>query len=1034
MVRVPQDQATLAAAVQVAAEGAEIQLSRGTHRGDVSVPKALTITGESGATIEGTVRISARNVTVRGVKIVGGVEIRDSTSFALDRVTVASSRADAILIEGSTGLLTGCVIEDAAGSGVVALFTSRVSISSTTVRRCAKGGIVLLLGSQVRITDSVIAENRGDGISAAGSAAHIQGITVRGNVGCGIRADAGSTVSGSASAASTNENQGGNLCGTAFTLDLEPPTIRARIEPQPNAAGWNSSDVRVAFDCTDPLSGIASCPEPRAISQEGVHEVTGEAADRAGNRASATATVRLDRTPPTGSVQIDGGASATSSFAVTLRVVANDEHSGVGEMRFSNDGRTWSPWEPYVEAARWVLTGYGGEPIEGTKTVHVQVKDRADNASAVFSSTISLLASSAPLPAPANLQASPSGWSNAASFTVDWDDPPQIPPRAAAWYKIGSPPQHPEDGTRVTAKPIPLSPGEDGEHRVYVWLEDAAGRRDHTLSSTIVVRSDRTPPQITAGTPQGTVGGEGWYRGDVTVSFTASDNLSGFAPDGQLRADATRTSSGEGADIRVQFTISDVAGNAASVTAGPFRVDKTPPTITAQPSRPPDREGWYNRDLTVSFSCDDALSGVARCPPPVTVSNDGRDQVVQGEAWDVAGNRAVATASVNVDKTPPIGLVSINAGAATTTRPLVTLTLAATDALSGVAEMRFSNDGSAWSDWEPFKASRPDWDLSLFGGSRAEGAKTVRAQVRDRAGNVSAVFTASIRYAAPPPTTSMVLIPAGSFRMGDHLDGMSDASPVHTVSVSAFYMDRYEVTKALWDEVAGWAQANGYDLKPSDGSGKAPNHPVYDVSWYEAVKWLNARSEKEGRTPAYYTSAAKTAVYRTGRVDVQIDWVRWDTGYRLPTEAEWERAARGGCEGHRFPWCDSDTITHSRANYESSSSYSYDTSPSRGSHPAYATGGSPYTSPVGSFAPNGYGLYDMAGNVWEWCWDRYSSGYYASSPGTDPRGPASGSSRAIRGGSWINLATYCRVSPRYYAGPALEDSRLGFRAVLPPGS
>ena len=285
----------------------------------------------------------------------------------------------------------------------------------------------------------------------------------------------------------------------------------------------------------------------------------------------------------------------------------------------------------------------------------------------------------------------------------------------------------------------------------------------------------------------------------------------------------------------------------------------------------------------------------------------------------------------------------------------------------------------------------------------------------------------------------MVLIPAGTFQMGDSFnEGESDERPVHTVYVSAFYMDKYEVTKALWDEVASWAQANGYDIKPQDGSGKGPNHPVYSVSWYEAVKWCNARSEKEGRAPAYYTSAAKTTVYRTGNVDVQTDWVRWDTGYRLPTEAEWEKAARGGCEGHRFPWYDTDTIQHSRANYDSSSSYSYDTSPTRGYHPTYKTGSEPYTSPVGSFAPNGYGLYDMAGNVWEWCWDCYDSKYYSVSPGTDPRGPVPvwdpSWHRVVRGGSWRRLAGCCRVASREwvdpYSGSLYQgDDDLGFRLV-----
>ena len=279
--------------------------------------------------------------------------------------------------------------------------------------------------------------------------------------------------------------------------------------------------------------------------------------------------------------------------------------------------------------------------------------------------------------------------------------------------------------------------------------------------------------------------------------------------------------------------------------------------------------------------------------------------------------------------------------------------------------------------------------------------------------------------------SGMALIPAGSFTMGDAFsEGYSDELPVHTVYVSAFYMDRYEVTKALWDDVYNWATNNGYNFG-SAAWAKASSHPVLFVTWFDAVKWCNARSEKEGRTPAYYTSAAQTAVYRSGQVNVDNSWVKWNAGYRLPTEAEWEKAARGGTGGHRFPWSDADTITHSRANYYSSSSYAYDVSPTRGYHPTFS-GVNPYTSPVGYFAPNGYGLYDMAGNVWEWCSDWYGS--YSSSSQTDPRGPTSGSYRVARGGSWSNDdAIICRAAYRDYGDPVLRGYHVGFRSVLPPG-
>jgi formylglycine-generating enzyme required for sulfatase activity len=281
-----------------------------------------------------------------------------------------------------------------------------------------------------------------------------------------------------------------------------------------------------------------------------------------------------------------------------------------------------------------------------------------------------------------------------------------------------------------------------------------------------------------------------------------------------------------------------------------------------------------------------------------------------------------------------------------------------------------------------------------------------------------------------PPVASgpagMVLIPAGTFQMGDTFgEGEYYEQPIHDVYVSAFYMDKYETTKGLWDDVAGWGSTNGYSYD-YPGSGKATNHPVQSIDWYDAVKWCNARSEKEGRVPAYYTDAALTQVYRTGQVE---PFVKWNAGYRLPTEAEWEKGDRGGATGHRFPWTDVDTISHSQANYYSDPSYSYDVSPTRGYNPAFVDGVMPYTSPVGSFAPNGYGLYDTAGNVWEWCWDHPAD--YTTDPQTDPHGADTGSTRVGRGGNWNFYAEHCRDSYRYGNSPTDSATNIGFRSVLP---
>ncbi len=321
------------------------------------------------------------------------------------------------------------------------------------------------------------------------------------------------------------------------------------------------------------------------------------------------------------------------------------------------------------------------------------------------------------------------------------------------------------------------------------------------------------------------------------------------------------------------------------------------------------------------------------------------------------------------------------------------------------------------------------------------GGATYAVPASSFSGDVGSAVTPGgnkrIVWDAAPAPAGMVLIPAGSFQMGDSFgEGDSSERPVHSVTVSAFCMDKYEVTKALWDEVYQWAVSRPAELRYSfdnAGSGKVANHPVHTVNWYDMVKWCNARSEKEGRVAAYYTSAAQTTVYRTGRVDVQNDWVRWNAGYRLPTESEWEYAARGGLSGKRFPW--GDTISHSQANYYSywqsgKPYYNYDVNPNEGYHPDCDTGDYPYSSPVGSFGANGYGLYDMAGNVWEWCWDW--SGGYGSGVQANPRGLAGGWIRVIRGGNWDIHAWSCRVALRYGSWPA-RGYDFGFRSVLPPG-
>jgi formylglycine-generating enzyme len=321
-------------------------------------------------------------------------------------------------------------------------------------------------------------------------------------------------------------------------------------------------------------------------------------------------------------------------------------------------------------------------------------------------------------------------------------------------------------------------------------------------------------------------------------------------------------------------------------------------------------------------------------------------------------------------------------------------------------------------------------DITLSG-LQLTNAGSYRVQVTNLYGSVlSDPATLTVTESTSPP--GMALIAAGPFSMGDTFaEALEDERPVHTVDVSAFYMDTNLVSKALWDEVVTWAGTNGYSFENA-GYGKGTNYPVETINWFDAVKWCNARSEMEGLTPVYYTNAAQTDVYKTGQVNLAQDFVLWTgDGYRLPTEAEWEKAARGGVSGQRFPW--GDTITHSNANYLSSTNDAYDVSETRGTHPLYSVGAEPYTSPVGSFTANGYGLFDMAGNVFQWCWDWADYHWYENENAvlTDTCGPTNGVARVIRGGGWSYKADRLCCARRGNVAPAAAEvwASFGFRCV-----
>ncbi|HXD29707.1 MAG TPA: formylglycine-generating enzyme family protein [Pyrinomonadaceae bacterium] len=263
----------------------------------------------------------------------------------------------------------------------------------------------------------------------------------------------------------------------------------------------------------------------------------------------------------------------------------------------------------------------------------------------------------------------------------------------------------------------------------------------------------------------------------------------------------------------------------------------------------------------------------------------------------------------------------------------------------------------------------------------------------------------------PSKSQNMVLIKGGTFLMGTD-DGMAYEGPAHAVTVNSFWMDEHEVTVAEFaafvaathyqteaetfgwsgvfnSQTGEWGRVDRADWRHPDGptSQPKPDEPVCQISWRDAEAYA-----------------------------------RW-AGKRLPTEAEWEYAARGGLAGKKYGWGD-----ELRPNGKPVANWW------QGQFPEHDTGEDGFTNraPIKSFPPNGYGLYDTAGNVWEWCADWYAGDYYNESPRDNPAGPASSKERAIRGGAWMCAENFCsnyRVAARSHATPDTGLNNLGFRCA-----
>ncbi len=398
----------------------------------------------------------------------------------------------------------------------------------------------------------------------------------------------------------------GNTASASVTLNIgtKPPTITGVASPAANAAGWNNTNVTVTWTCVPGTAPIASTSSPSVVTTEGANQVvTGTCTDVAGNTASASVTVNIDKTPPTITANASPAPNAAgwNNSAVTVTFTCADSLSGVAT----------------CPAQQVVSTPGANQIIQGTAV------DAAGNSA---SAQVTLNISETPPMILASVSPSPNaaGWNNS-NVTVSFS----CTPGGAPLVGCSAPQVITTEGASIP---------------VTGMVTDAAGA---TGTATVVIKLDKTPPTVIPNLSPGP-NSNGWETAPVTVSYTCSDSLSGVAT-----CPSSSTISSDGANQPVSGTATDVAGNSATATAT-VNLEQGKPTISASVSPSANSAGWNNTSVTVTFTCTMSVSTIASCTSPQTVSTQGIGQVITGTVQDQAGNQATTSVTLNIDETPPV--------------------------------------------------------------------------------------------------------------------------------------------------------------------------------------------------------------------------------------------------------------------------------------------------------------------------------------------------------------------------------------------
>ena len=553
-----------------------------------------------------------------------------------------------------------------------------------------------------------------------------------------------------------------------INVDNTAPTITARADRAPNANGWYKGPVTVSFSCGDALSGVASCPSPVTLNGDGMAQsVSGTATDYAGNSATASLTVNIDGTPPTITASADRAPNTNGWYSapVTVSFSCGDALSGVAScpstVTVNVDGKS--------------------QPASGTAT------DKAGN-SATASLSINLDQTSPTISDKADRAPNANGWYNV-PVTVSFTCGDSL------------------SGVASCNSPVTLSSDGAGQS-VSGTATDKAG--NSATASVTGINIDRAPPTITASADRAP-SANGWYKAPVTISFSCGDALSGIAS-----CPSAVTVNGDGKGQSVSGTATDKAGNSATASVTGINIDRAPPTITASADRAPNASGWYNAPVTISFSCSDALSGIASCPSAVTVNGDGKGQSVSGTATDRADNAATASLSINLDQTSPT--ISAKADRAPNANGWyngpVTVSFTCADALSGFA-------------------SCPS-PVTLNGDGRNQ---SVSGTATDKAGNSATTSLGAINIDRTPPAVTiggvtngavylLHRVPTPTFSATDALSGLASSSATLTSPGTTSGAGKYIYTVTATD--------------------KAGNTTVATAIYYVVYRWGGFSTPNQG--------------------------------------------------------------------------------------------------------------------------------------------------------------------------------------------